>query len=776
MTIFNYKIANNKRFFVFATIFTLLFSSLSLFFQHTFSVSAAVTDCTTITGNLVQNCSFESSTPLPSGFIPSVVFPGYGFILTAGYTGIDNWTVLGPITGSNIAVIDISGVSPQGNRFIDVSGVDESTSGVDGEQPGSGIEQVVNGLTVGQKYEVSFYHAGSGNTDMNVLLDGVSAGIFTADPLAPGELIGSLNWVHQKFNFIANANTVTLTFRNDLAFGPNTLELDNISLVASDPIPTITGPTATNTSFSATITFDQVVSGLTLGNITVTNGVASGLSAPTNNINGTQTYTVTITPTATGNVTVSIPVTNGASSSPITSAAGNFNISSNVLTVNYNSSLVFSDVHIESNNSTNTSYATTTNVVTLTYTIDSLTPEQKQFVTLASVSVSPTCVPSILVSGGQDCTAIIIIPAGTPVSEGLVSILIEDEVTGEAFNATTDGSSVTVDRIINVVINTPVPGDDLATFSIGGSCEINAGNVVISGSGFSPNSVTTSCDSFGHFEYSFVTGIPGAITITATQTDLAGNVGTDTNIYVYSGTALPVVTITGPIGSVALGSSAITGACTTAAGNVTISGSGFTPNTGIATCTSGTYMFPISITGNATITVSQTNIAGTATANSATFVPVVSSGSTSSSGGGCLPGYPCSQGTLSLPTNLPIVIPANPQPVSNNSCPVFNQYLKQGMRDGRSGISEVSKVQDFLNRKLGLNLNIDGIFGKHTKVAVKNFQSGYSEKILAPWKLSAPTGWWYQSTRSYANYLENCTEGIVHLDNNVKIKDGIIVN
>jgi uncharacterized beta-barrel protein YwiB (DUF1934 family) len=42
--------------------------------------------------------------------------------------------------------------------------------------------------------------------------------------------------------------------------------------------------------------------------------------------------------------------------------------------------------------------------------------------------------------------------------------------------------------------------------------------------------------------------------------------------------------------------------------------------------------------------------------------------------------------------------------------------------------------------------------------------------------LSAPTGWWYQSTRSYANYLENCSEGTVQLDNAVKIQDGRIVN
>jgi peptidoglycan hydrolase-like protein with peptidoglycan-binding domain len=107
-------------------------------------------------------------------------------------------------------------------------------------------------------------------------------------------------------------------------------------------------------------------------------------------------------------------------------------------------------------------------------------------------------------------------------------------------------------------------------------------------------------------------------------------------------------------------------------------------------------------------------------------------------------------------------------------CPAFTQYLKKGMRDGKNSISEVSKVQQFLNTKLNLGLVIDGVFGSRTHNAVKTFQTTYSNQILNPWNLTGPTGWWYQSTRSYANYLENCSEGTVQLDNGIQVRDGSI--
>jgi hypothetical protein len=109
-----------------------------------------------------------------------------------------------------------------------------------------------------------------------------------------------------------------------------------------------------------------------------------------------------------------------------------------------------------------------------------------------------------------------------------------------------------------------------------------------------------------------------------------------------------------------------------------------------------------------------------------------------------------------------------PLPVS---CPVFTQYLKKGMKDNSNGITEVSKIQKFLNEKTGSLLAINGIFDTKTFSAVKKYQQINSDKILAPWGLKKPTGRWYQSTRNLANYHAGCSEGETKLDNGNVIKN-----
>jgi len=95
-------------------------------------------------------------------------------------------------------------------------------------------------------------------------------------------------------------------------------------------------------------------------------------------------------------------------------------------------------------------------------------------------------------------------------------------------------------------------------------------------------------------------------------------------------------------------------------------------------------------------------------------------------------------------------------------CIQFNQYHKIGDTGG-----DVQRIQSFLNDVIDSNLQTNGVFDEQTKIAVKEFQSGYLEKVLIPWKLDGPTGWWYQSTRKKANELIGCPEGEVLLDNGV---------
>lgn len=793
MTIFNFKIVNYKRFIAFIALLTLFISSVSLIFQQTFSASAAITDCTTVGQNLITNCSFEDPGVLPLGYTTST-FGDPAFF--AGYSGLTGWSMITPGTGNVAMAANYTGNAPHGDRIVDVSGVIDppATTGLNGEVYGSGIEQTVTGLTTGQSYTLSFYqsHLAGGvdyPSEVNVIVDGVSYGVFTHTSTTTGTLVGSYTWTKNTISFTATSGSAVIRFLNNSptpapenGLGRPVAIIDNIvmtrtfaaipELVLSTPSGLVSGP------FTVTLCPSEPITNVDLGDFNITNGTASGLigpvSVPTTTCAGGEIYTVTVTPITTGSV-----VTN-FDGSDISTFSENPATSPLPLSVLYDLSPEYTSVHIESNNAVDTSYATTGNTITLTYTMDSVVPVEKQAVTISGVSVSPTCVASVLVVGGQDCTAILLVPAGAPIPEGIVIFEITDNsVGGTTTVVTTDFSSVTIDRVINVIIDSPVPGDDLSTFSISGQCEIGAGAVTISGSGFSVSLATVPCSGLGTFQYGPVIGVPGAITITATQTDLAGNIGVDTNLYGFSGSALPIVTITGPVGMAAIGPNSITGTCTTLDGDVTIYGSGFGPSTGTVPCVAGVYVFPITINGNTTITASQTNTAGTTTAYGSTSIPGSSGGS--SGGGGCISGYPCDITNPTSPSN-PISNTPNNGPMfqvninNTSSCPMFKEYLKQGMRDGRNGVTEVSKVQNFLNRKLGIDLSIDGVFGKRTKAAVKSFQTMHIAEILAPWGLTGPTGWWYQSTRSYANYLENCSEGTVPLDNGVKIQDGKIIN
>jgi hypothetical protein len=141
-------------------------------------------------------------------------------------------------------------------------------------------------------------------------------------------------------------------------------------------------------------------------------------------------------------------------------------------------------------------------------------------------------------------------------------------------------------------------------------------------------------------------------------------------------------------------------------------------------------------------------------------IPPPTGGSGTSSGG-----FLFSQVTNGVNNTSPVQVPL---PVS---CPVFTQYLKKGMKDNVNGITEVSKMQKFLNEKTGSLLTINGIFDTKTFSAVKKYQQKNFDKILAPWGLKKPTGRWYQSTRNLANYHAGCSEGETKLDNGNIVKN-----
>lgn len=97
-------------------------------------------------------------------------------------------------------------------------------------------------------------------------------------------------------------------------------------------------------------------------------------------------------------------------------------------------------------------------------------------------------------------------------------------------------------------------------------------------------------------------------------------------------------------------------------------------------------------------------------------------------------------------------------------CPFFTQYQIIGDVD-----PEVLRIKKFLNALEGEKLTLSENFDAATDLAVKRFQARYTPRVLVPWGLRGPTGWWYQSTKKTANDLLGCFEP-VRLDNGVVIE------
>ena len=95
---------------------------------------------------------------------------------------------------------------------------------------------------------------------------------------------------------------------------------------------------------------------------------------------------------------------------------------------------------------------------------------------------------------------------------------------------------------------------------------------------------------------------------------------------------------------------------------------------------------------------------------------------------------------------------------ANTCAPYLSSYLGKGKKNNSA---DVIKLQEFLNKELGLNIPVTGTFGDMTEEAVRLFQIKYSEEVLAPWvpyglpNAKTPTGYVYKTTQRWINML-NC--------------------
>ncbi len=80
--------------------------------------------------------------------------------------------------------------------------------------------------------------------------------------------------------------------------------------------------------------------------------------------------------------------------------------------------------------------------------------------------------------------------------------------------------------------------------------------------------------------------------------------------------------------------------------------------------------------------------------------------------------------------------------------------LTEYMRIGRANNpAEVRKLQEFLNKEMGTTIPVTGFFGPLTDAGVKAFQTKYAADVLAPWGITAPTGYVYKMTMWKINSL-----------------------
>lgn len=157
-----------------------------------------------------------------------------------------------------------------------------------------------------------------------------------------------------------------------------------------------------------------------------------------------------------------------------------------------------------------------------------------------------------------------------------------------------------------------------ATATISGSCETGL-NVTLNGSGVSTPVVALCVDSAFSALVTFSPG-DGSKNVVASQTDAAGNNGSNNRSFIRDSTA-PAITITSPAANAYVGPSiTLAGTCENGL-IVNVSGTGITAPT-TTSCSSGTYSVSLTMTngdGNKEVTVSQTDGGGSTGSDSRIF-------------------------------------------------------------------------------------------------------------------------------------------------------------
>lgn len=148
---------------------------------------------------------------------------------------------------------------------------------------------------------------------------------------------------------------------------------------------------------------------------------------------------------------------------------------------------------------------------------------------------------------------------------------------------------------------------------------------------------------------------------------------------------------------------------------------------------------------NATTTATTTVSAqgGSTNSSGSAILPVVMGGggsASSASFGGSSGGSTTAVTSLGLGTTTTL-----------GTCgPLLHKYLRLGFKND---VSEVMKLQTFLNKEMGTTIPVTGFFGMQTYKAVGDFQVKYWREVLSPW---VPFG--LQTDHTPTEYVYKTTE------------------
>src|SRR5207253_2184912 len=171
-----------------------------------------------------------------------------------------------------------------------------------------------------------------------------------------------------------------------------------------------------------------------------------------------------------------------------------------------------------------------------------------------------------------------------------------------------------------VVITSPAANTVSQTdISVAGTCETGL-NVTLAGSGVA-TAVVTPCTAAAFTATVAFTANSGTKLVTASQTDAAGNVGTDSRSFVSDLTP-PSITITAPVANSYLPTTfTVVGACE-AGLSVVVGGAGLAAEV-TTTCPAGSYSANVTVSageGSKVVTAKQTDTAGNVATASKTYL------------------------------------------------------------------------------------------------------------------------------------------------------------